>query len=152
MEAANRGAQEAGGVSVGCDIELPARAAAELLCGHRAALQTLLRAQGDVRALRVRIRDRPRRVWHARRAVEALTLIQTETIKHFPLVLLGEKEWSGLLEWLTERALAAGRINAADLALIRVMNDPAEVCELVGAAYQQACAQLGQMPRRRAPA
>jgi uncharacterized protein (TIGR00730 family) len=152
MEAANRGAQEAGGVSVGCNIELP-------------------REQHLNSYLDVGLRFKhffARKVMFVRYACafvigpggygtldelfEALTLIQTGTIKHFPLVLLGEDEWSGLLDWLSERALAAGRIDAADLALIRVLNDPAEVCELVRAEYQRACAEREQMPRRRAPA
>jgi uncharacterized protein (TIGR00730 family) len=68
---------------------------------------------------------------------EALTLIQTATIRHFPVMLLGDGEWDGLLDWLRTRALADGRIDAKDLAMLRVVREPAEVCEIAGAAHRR---------------
>jgi hypothetical protein len=65
---------------------------------------------------------------------EALTLIQTRTIRHFPVIMLGEGEWDGLLQWLRDRALAAGRIDAADLDSLRIATRPADVLELVDTA------------------
>src|SRR5581483_10461794 len=68
---------------------------------------------------------------------ESLTLIQTATIRHFPVILLGDGEWGGLLDWLRDRALRAGRIGDSDLARLHVTNDAAEVCELVEAAHRR---------------
>ena len=113
MEAANRGAREAGALSIGCNIELP----------HEQAPNPYL----DI-GLRFR-HFFARKVMFVRYACafvicpggygtldelfEALTLIQTATIRHFPAILLGEGEWDGLLAWLRERALADGRIGPA---------------------------------------
>ena len=55
---------------------------------------------------------------------ESLTLIQTATIRHFPVILVGEGEWDGLLDWLRARALADGRIDAADLELLQRARGP----------------------------
>ena len=64
---------------------------------------------------------------------EALTLIQTNTIRHFPLILVGEGERDGLLDWLRHRALANRRIDAADLAYLHSVRRPEEVVEIVDA-------------------
>jgi uncharacterized protein (TIGR00730 family) len=82
---------------------------------------------------------------------EALTLIQTATIRHFPVILIGSEEWTGLIDWLRERALADGRISPADLELVQVVDDPELVCEIAeaGRAGQRA---EGDEQRRAAPA
>ena len=153
MEAANRGAQDAGALSVGCNIELP----------HE---------QLPNRYLDVSLRFRhffARKVMFVRYAsafvicpggygtldelFEALTLMQTRTIRHTPVVLLGEGEWDGLLAWLREHALADGRIDASDLDLMHVVSEPARVCEIVEAASerQRAYAQRERHRRRTSP-
>jgi uncharacterized protein (TIGR00730 family) len=137
MEAANRGARDAGAVSVGCNIELP-------------------REQGFNRYLDVELCFRHffvRKVMFVRYACafviapggfgtldelfEALTLIQTATIEHFPVLLLGEGEWDGLLEWLSERALADHRIEPGDLDGIQVVANPAAIVAIVDAARER---------------
>jgi uncharacterized protein (TIGR00730 family) len=134
MEAANRGARDAGALSVGCNIELP----------HE---------QGFNPYLDIELRFRhffARKVMFVRYACafviapggfgtldelfEALTLIQTATIEHFPVVLVGEGEWDGLLDWLRERALGDHRIEPADLAGIQAIAAPEEVVAIVDAA------------------
>ncbi|HEX3974938.1 MAG TPA: LOG family protein [Solirubrobacteraceae bacterium] len=80
---------------------------------------------------------------------EALTLIQTRTIRDFPVILLGAGEWDGLLEWLRHRALADGRISPVDLGLLLRADEPAEVLELVQEGHRRQRAQA-DMPRRRA--
>ena len=137
MEAANRGAQDAGALSIGCNIELP----------HEQRVNDYL----DF-ALRFR-HFFARKVMFVRYAsafvigpggfgtldelFEALTLIQTSTIEHFPVILVGDREWSGLLEWLRTGALAARRLDQTDLAQIRIAHEPAEVVEIVGAARER---------------
>jgi uncharacterized protein (TIGR00730 family) len=137
MEAANRGARDAGAVSVGCNIELP----------HEQKLNPYL----DI-ALRFR-HFFARKVMFVRYAqafvigpggfgtldecFEALTLIQTGTIRHFPVVLAGEREWDGLIDWLRTRALADHRIGDADLTLLERTSDPAELVQIVGRGYER---------------
>ncbi len=148
MEAANRGAQEAGGVSVGCNIELP----------HEQAPNPFL----DI-SLRFR-HFFARKVMFVRYAsafvigpggygtldelFEALTLIQTQTIKHFPVILLGDGEWRGLLDWLREGALADGRIEVGDLEVMHVVERPSQVCAVVDSARTRQREQ-GDVRRRR---
>ncbi len=150
MEAANRGAREAGALSVGCNIELP----------HEQALNPYL----DI-GLRFR-HFFARKVMFVRYACafvicpggygtldelfEALTLIQTGTIRHFPAVMLGDGEWEGLLAWLRERALSDGRIDTHDLELFTLATDPERVCEIVDAARERQLADLGRRWRRTA--
>jgi uncharacterized protein (TIGR00730 family) len=137
MEAANRGARDAGALSIGCNIELP----------HEQEPNPYL----DI-ALRFR-HFFARKVMFVRYAsafviapggfgtldelFEALTLIQTGTIRHFPVVLLGGDEWDGLLQWLRERALREGRVAQIDLDVLRVVQEPAEVCEIVDSARRR---------------
>jgi uncharacterized protein (TIGR00730 family) len=148
MEAANRGAKDAGAVSIGCNIELP----------HEQKLN-------DYVDIGLRFRHFfARKVMFVRYAsafvigpggfgtldecFEALTLIQTQTIKHFPLVLVGDGEWDGLLEWLKDTVLADHRIEPADLTGIRTVSRPEEVVEIVTAGRERQVRDAGEVPRR----
>ena len=62
---------------------------------------------------------------------EALTLIQTGKVKHFPVILFGKDYWKGLVEWLSRTVAAEGKIDAKDLLLFKVTDDPAEATRLV---------------------
>jgi uncharacterized protein (TIGR00730 family) len=151
MEAANRGARDAGAVSVGCNIELP----------H----EQLLNPYVDI-GLRFR-HFFARKVMFVRYSCaivicpggfgtldelfEALTLMQTGTIRHVPLLLAGEGEWKGLLDWLRKRALADGRIDAADLELLRLIGDPSEALSIVEEACRRQREYAGNQPRREHP-
>jgi uncharacterized protein (TIGR00730 family) len=137
MEAANRGARDGGGVSVGCNIELP----------HEQPFNPYL----DVR-LRFR-HFFARKMMFVRYAsafviapggygtldelFEALTLIQTGTVRHFPVVLVGGEEWAGLIRWLRERALADGRIAARELRLLRTVGRPRDAVAIVNSAIRR---------------
>jgi uncharacterized protein (TIGR00730 family) len=148
MEAANRGAREVGALSIGCNIELPR--------------EQQLNPYVDI-GLRFR-HFFARKVMFVRYAsafvicpggygtldelFEALTLIQTETIHHFPVILVGDGEWDGLLDWLRTRALADGRIDAVDLDALHVISRPSEACEIVDVAQRRQRA-YGHRQRRR---
>jgi uncharacterized protein (TIGR00730 family) len=134
MEAANRGAKEAGGFSVGCNIELPAEQQAN------AYLDLMI----DFRYFFVR---KTMFVKYAEGFVvfpggfgtldelfEALTLIQTGKIDRFPIVLMGADTWGGLIDWLRTDALGDGRIAEADLALLTITDDPDEAIAAITAA------------------
>jgi len=62
---------------------------------------------------------------------EALTLIQTGKISHFPVILFGRSYWQGLLDWLRQTMLAAGNISAPDVDLLLISDSPAEVRDLI---------------------
>jgi uncharacterized protein (TIGR00730 family) len=62
---------------------------------------------------------------------EALTLIQTGKVKHFPVILFGVAYWSGLVDWLDKTVVQEGKINRTDLLLFRVTDDPAEAARIV---------------------
>ncbi len=79
---------------------------------------------------------------------ECLTLIQTRTIRHFPVVLVGDGEWDGLVQWLRAGPLADRRIDAADLDFLHVVRQPSEVCAIVDAAQERQRAYGRRQPRR----
>ncbi len=131
MEAANRGACEAGGVSVGLGIELPFEQGmnewVDIGVDFRYffARKTMFvkYAQGFIVL--------PGGFGTFDELFEALCLVQTRKVTSFPVVLLGHAYWDGLVDWLRSTVLAGGKINERDLALFRVTDDPAEAVRLV---------------------
>ncbi len=123
MEAANRGAREAGGVSVGLGIELPFEAGlnefVDLGVNFRYffARKTMFvkYAQGFIVL--------PGGFGTLDELFEAVTLVQTQKVTSFPIVLLGRDYWSGLLGWLSGPALAAGTVSEGDLELLHLTDD-----------------------------
>jgi len=147
MEAANRGARDVGALSVGCNIELPREQALNpyldigLRFSHFFARKVMFVRYASAFVVC------PGGYGTLDELFESLTLIQTATIRHFPVVLIGQGEWDGLLEWLRAGPLADGRIGPADLDLLHVLEDPAQICEIVDAGYER---QLIEGRRRRA--
>jgi hypothetical protein len=136
MEAANRGCQEAGGLSIGCNIELP----------HEQDMNPYIDLGVEFRYFFVR---KTMFVKYADGFVifpggfgtmdelfEALTLIQTGKIRHFPIVLFGSDYWGGLVSWMRTTLLPAGAIAAADFELIQITDDPEKVCDFVCASAE----------------
>ena len=131
MEAANRGAFEAGGLSIGCNIELPFEQRPN-------AYQTLsltfkyffVRKMMFVKYSTAFIIF-PGGFGTFDELFEALTLIQTRKIRNFPIVLFGRQYWTGMLAWLREEVLRGGKINEHDLDLFHVTDSPAEIVEIV---------------------
>ena len=137
MEAANRGARDAGALSVGCNIELPH----EQLLNEYVDISLRFRHFFARKVMFVRYASAfvigPGGFGTLDELFEALTLIQTATIRHFPVILLDSGEWDGLLEWLRRQALSDQRINAEDLDGLHVTGDPQEVVRLVAAATER---------------
>jgi uncharacterized protein (TIGR00730 family) len=138
MEAVNRGAKEGGGLSVGCNIELP----------HEQALNDYVDLGIEFRYFFVR---KMMFVKYARGFVifpggfgtldelfEALTLAQTGKIDHFPIVLFGHDYWKGLIGWLRDQALGTGAISPEDMDLVTITDDPEEAAELSARATPEA--------------
>ena len=126
MEAANRGAKDAGGLSVGFDIALPHEQGLNAYCDigvtfkHFYARKTMFvkAAEGFVIF--------PGGFGTMDELFEALTLIQTETIGSFPVVLFDSDYWDEMLEWVRDEMLSNGLVSPGDLELLYVTNDPAE--------------------------
>ena len=137
MEAGDKGACEAGGVSVGLGIELPFECGAQPVGRQGHQLPLLLRAQDDVRQVRPGLRRAARRARHASTSsFEALTLVQTQKVTSFPIVLMGTSYWKGLFDWLRDTVLAEGKINAKDLDMMVVTDDVDEAVALMVAARE----------------
>jgi uncharacterized protein (TIGR00730 family) len=131
MEAANRGCTEGGGLSIGCNIELP----------FEQAINPYVELAIDFRYFFVR------KTMFAKYAegfvvfpggfgtmdelFEALVLMQTGKVEHFPVVLFDSTYWRGLLEWLKNPVLTEGKIAPADLEIATVCDDPGEVVPYV---------------------
>jgi hypothetical protein len=67
---------------------------------------------------------------------EALTLIQTKKIRRFPVILVGKQYWSGMIDWMRATVLAQGNIDADDLDLFHVVEEPEDVCDLIKKHYK----------------
>ncbi|MGZ4119981.1 MAG: LOG family protein [Actinomycetota bacterium] len=129
MEAANRGCAEGGGLSIGCNIELP----------FEQKLNPWVQLGIDFRYFFVRktmfvkygegFVVFPGGFGTADELFEALTLIQTGKILHFPVALVGSKYWSGMIQWLKDTVLYEGKISEDDLRLLRVCDDPDDVVD-----------------------
>jgi len=131
MEAANRGCHDAGGLSIGCNIELP----------HEQRLNDYVDLGVDFRYFFVR------KVMFVKYAegfcvfpggfgtldelFEALTLIQTGKVQHFPVALYGHGYWDGLIGWLRDTVLAEGNISPDDLDLFQICETPDEMVAFI---------------------
>ncbi|MDE3070227.1 MAG: TIGR00730 family Rossman fold protein [Acidobacteriota bacterium] len=149
MEAANRGARDAGVLSVGCNIVLPheqepnAYLDISLRFEHFFARKVMFVRYASAFVIA------PGGFGTLDELFESLTLIQTRTIRKFPAILLGGEEWEGLIEWLRGRALANRRIDDDDLEHMRIASTPEEVCAIVQEAHARAGAYARAHPRRR---
>ncbi|MGH3751797.1 MAG: TIGR00730 family Rossman fold protein [Pseudonocardiaceae bacterium] len=136
MEAVNRGASEAGGLSVGLGIELPFEEGLNpwvdlginfryfftrktMFIKYAQAFVCLPGGFGTLDEL-----------------FEALTLVQNKKVTKFPVILLGRAYWGGLHAWLADTVAAQGKINETELALLHITDDIGEAVQLVSASYQ----------------
>jgi uncharacterized protein (TIGR00730 family) len=141
MEAANRGAKEGGGYSVGFNVELPHEQEPNqyidlgLTFHHFYARKVMLvkAAEGFILF--------PGGFGTLDELFESLTLIQTDTVRDFPVALIGTGYWRGLLEWIAEHPLAEGMISPEDVNLLHVTDDVAEAVELVRECWERSCAE-----------
>lgn len=126
MEAANKGAHEAGGVSIGCNIELPK----EQYINHFVNMPVNFRYFFCRKTTFVKYSQAfilfPGGFGTLDELFEALTLIQTNKIKNFPVVLMNSKYWSGLLDWMRENLLKEKKISPEDFDIFKVCDCPEE--------------------------
>ena len=144
MEAANRGARDAGARSVGLNIELPFEQEANPYVDVALRFHYFFTRK----VMFVRYASAfvvfPGGFGTLDELFEALTLIQTGKIRHFPVILFDRSYWRGLIEWLHDRPLGEGKISPGDLELMFLTDHPAEVVERVS----EAAARQGLTQRR----
>ena len=146
MEAANRGAKEGGGLSVGFNIELPHEQHVNpyldigLTFRHFYARKTMFvkAAEGFVVF--------PGGFGTADELFEALTLIQTGKVLHFPVVLFDSAYWDELLDWFRDDLLRDGMISPDDVELLYVTDDPQDAVAQVIGGYERRCAHMPAEP------
>ncbi len=138
MEAGNRGAHLAGGTSVGLNIELPFEQHDNPYIDEDKSLDFdyffvrkvmfVKYSQGFVVL--------PGGFGTLDELFEAITLIQTNKIGKFPIILVGTDYWEGLLDWIKNTMLSAGNISASDLDLIKIVDTEDEVVKIIDAFYK----------------
>ena len=148
MEAANRGAKDGGGLSVGFNIELPHEQRSNgyidlaLTFRHFYARKTMFvkAAEGFIVF--------PGGFGTADELFEALTLIQTGKVLHFPVVLIGSDYWAELLQWITGELLADRMISPEDLDLLFVTDDLDQAFTRVLECHERRCAEVPAEPAK----
>ena len=141
MEAANRGCQEGGGLSVGFNIELPLEQGLNPYCDigltfhhfYGRKVMFVKAAEGFVIF--------PGGFGTMDELWEALTLIQTGKIGNFPVVLFGRDYWADLLDWVGDEMIAHGMISPEDVDLLMVAEEPQEVVRMIVSLYDERVAE-----------
>jgi uncharacterized protein (TIGR00730 family) len=131
MAAANRGCREAGGLSVGCNIELPVAQPTNEFVDVAVDFRYFFVRKTILMKYASALVAMPGGFGTLDELFEALTLVQTGKMTRFPIVLVGADYWSGLVSWLTEAPTRLGAVSATDLGLLRVIDDPCEVLPYV---------------------
>lgn len=139
MEAANKGAREGGGVSIGCNIELPfeqgTNAYVDIAINFRYFFvrKTMFVKYSEAFVIF------PGGFGTMDEMFEALTLVQTGKVDNFPIILFGSEYWGGLLDWIKKTMLPNGKISADDLNLLVVTDSVDEAVAMIINCYNQQC-------------
>jgi hypothetical protein len=133
MEAANRGAHEAGGRSVGCTIELPFETGANPYVDLAIEFRYFFVRKTMFVKYSLAFVIFPGGFGTLDELFESLTLIQTGKVRNFPVILFGSEYWRGMMDWVRSTMLAEGKIGQPDLELITLCDEPAEVIALIQA-------------------
>lgn len=131
MEAANKGAFEAGGLSIGCNIELPFEQRPNPYQTRSLTFKYFFVRKMMFVKYSLGFIIFPGGFGTFDELFEALTLIQTRKIRNFPIVLFGSKYWTGMLNWLRDVVLVEGKISEDDFRMLHITDSPSEVVEIV---------------------
>jgi uncharacterized protein (TIGR00730 family) len=131
MEAANKGAFEAGGVSIGLNIDLPHEQAPNAFINFPLHFKYFFVRKVMFMKYSMAFICMPGGFGSLDELFESLTLIQTGSVKPFPIILIGSDFWSGLLEWIKDKFITNGTIAKDDLLLIDIMDDVESVVKYV---------------------
>jgi uncharacterized protein (TIGR00730 family) len=142
MEAANRGAREGGGQSVGFNISLPHEQASNSYLDIAFTFEHLYARKVCFVKPSEGFVIFPGGFGTLDELYEALTLIQTGMVRDFPIVLFGADHWDEMLDWVREELVAARMISPDDVDLLHVTDDPNMAVEVVVECYERRCARL----------
>jgi uncharacterized protein (TIGR00730 family) len=131
MEAANRGAFEADGLSIGCNIELPFEQNSNPYLTKGLKFKYFFVRKMMFVKYSLGFIIFPGGFGTLDELFEALTLIQAKKIRNFPVVLFGKEYWEGLLNWIRDPLLKEGKVTEQDLKLLHVTDSPAEVVRII---------------------
>jgi uncharacterized protein (TIGR00730 family) len=131
MEAANKGAMEAGGVSIGLNISLPHEQAANPYTNFPLNFKYFFVRKVMFMKYSMAFICMPGGFGSLDELFESLTLIQTQRIKPFPIVLVGSTFWNGLVDWLKGTLMQKGNITKDDILLFKVIDDPEKIVNFI---------------------
>jgi hypothetical protein len=131
MEAANRGASEAGGNSIGLNINLPLEQEPNAFANIPLNFKYFFVRKVMFIKYAMAFICMPGGYGTLDEVFEAMTLIQTRRIKPFPIVLVGTEFWAELLGWIKDKLIQAGNIDGDDLHIFQVMDDPDEIVSFI---------------------
>ncbi|RAY14529.1 TIGR00730 family Rossman fold protein [Actinomadura craniellae] len=152
MEAGNKGAEEAGGVSVGLGIELPFEQEMNEYVGVGLEFRYFFVRKTMFVKYSQAFVVLPGGFGTLDELFEAITLVQTRKITRFPIVLVGTDYWGGLLDWIKATMLPAGKISPTDPELIHLTDDPDEVIQVIREAHETAAREREEAAAARATA
>lgn len=131
MEAANKGAAEGGGDSIGLNINLPFEQEPNPFANVPLSFKYFFVRKVMFIKYAMAFICMPGGFGTLDEVFEALTLIQTRRIKPFPVVLVGQEFWGGLINWVEDKLLTVGNINKDDLLIFTVKDDPDEIVSFI---------------------
>lgn len=131
MEAANKGAAEAGGKSVGLHIKLPEEQKPNVYANVRLEFKYFFIRKLMFVKYAIAYVIMPGGFGTLDELFEALTLIQTKRIRSFPIILMGSEFWKGLLDWLKEVVVKKNNITESDFEIINVVDTPEEAVNII---------------------
>jgi uncharacterized protein (TIGR00730 family) len=123
MEAANRGAQEAGGCSVGLNIDLPMEQVVNSYVNVPVGFRYFFVRKVMFIKYASAVLIMPGGMGTMDECFEVVTLIQTKKIRKIPVILVGREYWQGLLDWMQKRMIKYGMLNQAELSIFKIMDD-----------------------------
>ena len=136
MEAANKGARNGGGVSVGLNIALPLEQKPNSFQDIRVEFRYFFIRKLMFVKYAVGYVIFPGGFGTMDELFEALTLIQTGKIRGFPVILVGRQYWEGLIGWMRTTVMGMGNIDQKELDLLQVVDEPDEVCAIIAQRYK----------------
>ncbi len=131
MEAANKGASESGGNSVGLNIDLPFEQEPNPFSNIPLSFKYFFVRKVMFVKYAMAFICMPGGFGTLDEVFEAITLIQTRRIKPFPIILVGQDFWGGLQGWIKEKLLSAGNVDNDDLLIFQIMDDPDEIVSFI---------------------
>jgi uncharacterized protein (TIGR00730 family) len=146
MEAANRGARDAGALSIGLNIELPQEQGVNPFVDREVHFRYMFARKTMLVKYSSAFLFPPGGYGTLDELCEVLTLKQTEKIGDIPIVLMGQDYWTGFIDWLADVVMGEGKISPEDLELFHVTDDPGKVVEIVLEGWRERVGGSGKGP------